>query len=186
MVQVLVDRFNEQDEIVEASSFDPQPLKDAEGVDTGMLIWYSKKVPKGDADVDIGCGNSFGGGGEEETDDSVEMVNNCIDLDLGFGYNAMPFGSKSELKDWFKAYMTKLRKKLKTDGASEEEMAAFKAQAAITGKWVLSNYKELDAYAPKSFETENCLIFAYWDDKANASGSEAFVAIAAGLKNVKY
>ena len=65
-------------------------------------------------------------------------------------------------------------------------MTAFKTQAAATGKWLLAHAKDIDAYAPKSFETENALIFSYWDDKANASGCEAFIAIAAGLKNVKY
>ena len=40
----------------------------------------SKNIPKGEDNVDIGCGNEFGGGGEEEAvDPNIEMVNNIVD-----------------------------------------------------------------------------------------------------------
>lgn len=40
----------------------------------------SKNVFKGSEDVDIGCGNSFGGGGEDEgVDNAAVTVNNIVD-----------------------------------------------------------------------------------------------------------
>ena len=66
MVLVYVDIFNSQDEIVEKSTFNPEPVKDDEGNDTGLILWHSKIVTKGDGDVDIGCGNAFGGDAEED------------------------------------------------------------------------------------------------------------------------
>ena len=185
MVLVYVDVFNSQDEIIEKSTFNPQPVMDDEGNDTGLIIWHSKIVSKGGDDVDIGCGNAFGGDAEED-DADVEKVNNCIDEEKGFGYNAMPFGTKAELKDWCKSYFGKLRKHYKTSGKDDEFMTDFKAKAQRAAKWLLVNFKECSAYAPKSFETENALIFEFWDDEANTSGAPAFVAFEPGLNEVKY
>lgn len=51
------------------------------------MMCESKNISKGGENIDIGCGNSFGGGGEDEgVDDSVVTVNNVID---SFQYTGM-------------------------------------------------------------------------------------------------
>ena len=87
MVLVYVDVFNSQDEIIEKSTFNPQPIKDDEGNDTGLILWHSKIVSKGGDGFDAGCGNAIGGD-TGNVDADVETVNNCIDAEKGFGYNA--------------------------------------------------------------------------------------------------
>lgn len=44
-------------------------------------------IAVGSGDVDIGCGNAFGGAGEDEgADDTVEKENNIAGARGGFGY----------------------------------------------------------------------------------------------------
>ena len=59
----------------------------------------SKNITKTDGDVDIGCGNSFGGGGEDEGGATVETVNNVID---GFAYTETQVGTAADFKSWIK------------------------------------------------------------------------------------
>jgi Translationally controlled tumour protein len=52
---------------------------------SGLMFCESKMITKSDGDVDIGCGNSFGGdaGDDGPLDSGVSQVNNVID---GFQY----------------------------------------------------------------------------------------------------
>ena len=75
----------------------------------------SLKVNKDGGDVDVGCGDAFGGAGADEAvDDAAELVNNIIDADLGFGYNEVPMGKK-DFKDFLKTYCGQVRQMLKDD-----------------------------------------------------------------------
>jgi hypothetical protein len=53
----------------------------------GLMEVESSQVAVGGGDVDIGCGNAFGGTGEDEgVDDSVERENNISGARGGFNY----------------------------------------------------------------------------------------------------
>jgi Translationally controlled tumour protein len=82
----------------------------------------SETTVKGATDVDIGCGNSFGGGGDDEgvDDAGAEKVNNVIEP---FGFSECPFGSKTELKDYLKEYVRKVRTVLKEGGTPQPEVS---------------------------------------------------------------
>jgi hypothetical protein len=106
----------------------------------------SKKVAKGGADVDIGAGNAFGGGGESEVDDSVETVNDIVDAETGFGYVAIPY-TKAELKADLKAWMQALRQKLKASGKNPEELKEkFVAQSIAFCNYCVKNFGNLEFY----------------------------------------
>lgn len=65
----------------------------------------SKMVVKGDVDVDIGCGNEFGGGEQEQGgNEHVEKVNDIID---GFQYTEIGH-DKNSFGKHFKQYMKKV------------------------------------------------------------------------------
>lgn len=71
----------------------------------------SRMVVKGEDNIDIGCGNAFGGAGEQEAggDQNVEKV---IDIVDSFNYGETSF-DKAGFDAYFKGYMKKLLGHLK-------------------------------------------------------------------------
>jgi hypothetical protein len=66
----------------------------------GLLFTESKNVTKSDGEIDIGCGNSFGGGGEDDAGASeAQSVNNFIDA---FQLTETQIGTANDLKGWLK------------------------------------------------------------------------------------
>ena len=60
-----------------------------------MMI-ESKMISKSD-DVDVGCGDAFGGGGDDGPEDTSQMVNNVVD---SFQLTETQIGSPSDFKAW--------------------------------------------------------------------------------------
>jgi hypothetical protein len=151
----------------------------------GLMCVQSTTSAKGGESFDVGGGNAFGGAGADEgADDDVEKVNDHMDADIGFGYNAMPFGSKAELKEAWKEYVGKVRKHLKQQG--KVDMDVFKSEAQASFIWLLANFKSLDYYCLKTFDTEAGGVFEWWDEEANEKGAPKFILFKWGYKDTKY
>ncbi|CAH0479202.1 unnamed protein product [Peronospora belbahrii] len=89
------------DDEVMSDSFKASPCKDMEGNEVpGMFQVESKTVSKGSDNIDIGCGDAFGG-----------------------------FDTKAELKTYLKSYFRKTMKHLKSTNAGDEALAQFKSDA---------------------------------------------------------
>ncbi|KAF1772498.1 Translationally controlled tumor protein [Phytophthora cactorum] len=147
------------------------PCKDMEGNEvSGMFQVESKTVAKGADNVDIGCGDAFGGD-DDQVDDSVETVNNVIDDSIGFGYIETGFDTKAELKTYLKSYFRKVMKNIKSSGASDETLAQFKSDAQEIVKFLVSMFKELQFYMFKSCDSEAGLAYAYYPEGAVAPPS---------------
>ena len=171
-----------EDEVM-SDSHKVSPCKDMEGNEVaGMFQVESKTVAKGADNIDIGCGNAFGGD-DEQVDDSVETVNNVIDDSIGFGYIETGFETKAELKTYLKSYFRKTMKHLKATGASDEALAQFKSDAQEIVKFLVSMFKELQYYMFKSCDSEAGLAYAYYPEGAVAP---TFCYIKWGLKEVKF
>ena len=142
-----------------SDSFPLLEVTDAEGnVIDGLMMTTSKMVPKSEDDVDIGCGNAFGGDAPEEAAAAnVEMVNNVCEK---FSYTQTEL-SATQFKSYLKEYMGVLLEKLKKKDAPVEEKKAFRERAANAGKYFLSNFKELDFYLGPSFNPESMIIAMY-------------------------
>ena len=72
-------------------------------------------------DVDVGCGNAFGSGGDEDggVDNTVQTVNNVVD---GFQYTETQIGTANDFKAWIKDYMNAIVLKLREKGKPKEEI----------------------------------------------------------------
>ncbi|TDH66557.1 uncharacterized protein CCR75_006084 [Bremia lactucae] len=159
------------------------PCKDMEGNEiSGMFQVESKMVAKGADNVDIGCGDAFGGD-DAQVDDSVETVNNIIDDSIGFGYIETGFETRAELKTYLKSYFRKIMKHLKSTGVDEETLNRFKTDAPEIVKYLVSMFKELQFYMFKSCDSEAGLAYAYYPEGALAP---TFCYIKWGLKEVKF
>lgn len=124
----------------------------------------SRQIAKSSDDVDVGCGNAFGGEGEEAgaADSGVEMVNNVIN---GFQYTETQIGSASDFKAWIKEYMQAVVVKLREKGKPKEEIQAFKAGATAIAKYLLTRFSDVQFYLGPSFDS-NSMVFSIYPEGA--------------------
>ena len=145
----------------------------------GLFEVESSMSVKGSDNVDIGCGNAFGG--EEETNDgSVEKVNNIVD---SFTYTEVPFGNKSELKEYLRDYFRSIRAKLKEEGTPQPEIKEFMSQAPAMVVFLLSQFSDMQTFAGESMTAEGGMAFGYYKDGAHCP---TFVYITKSLEAEKF
>jgi hypothetical protein len=145
------------------------------------MMCESKNIVKGGGDVDIGCGNSFGGTGEDDAgvDDQVQTVNNVVD---GFQYTETQIGGANDFKAWIKEYMNAVVLKLREKGTPKEEIQAFKASAPGIAKFFLKNFSDVQFYLGASFNPES-MVFSIYPEGAVTPN---FYFIMGGLKAEKF
>ena len=146
------------------------------------MMCESKMITKSD-DVDVGCGNAFGGGGDDEdggpVDSTVQQVINIID---GFQYTETQIGSASDFKSWIKDYCIAVRDKLREKGKPKEEIQGFMAQAPNIAKFFLKNFSDVQFYLGPSFCSES-MVFSIYPEGALTPN---FYYIMAGLDAEKF
>eukprot|EP01006_Ploeotia_vitrea_P058837 TRINITY_DN70370_c0_g1_i1.p1 TRINITY_DN70370_c0_g1~~TRINITY_DN70370_c0_g1_i1.p1 ORF type:complete len:179 (-),score=11.65 TRINITY_DN70370_c0_g1_i1:89-625(-) len=157
------------------------PVVDSEGNTVeGLMMVESKMVTEGGGDIDIGCGNSFGGGDEDGgVDDNSQNVNNVI---AGFQYTETQLGSAAEFKGWIKDYMNAIRAKMREKGKPKEEIQAFMALAPNIAKFFLKNFSEVQFYLGPSFNPDS-MVFSIYPDGATTPN---FYYIMPGLVEEKF
>jgi len=138
-----------------------------------VIAVMSKMINPDDVgNVDIGCGNSFGGGDEDTNqggDPGVEKVNNIIS---NFGYEEF-FGSKKEVAAVFKAKIDEMREKFKDNA---EVMKRWEKGGPIENfvKSVFGKFDDCQFYMGKSYgdedQKESMLIVAFWVDEEKDTG----------------
>lgn len=173
-------------DVVMSDAFPQLPVKNAEGEEVdGAFMVKSKMVAKGGGDVDIGAGNAFGGGGEDELDDSVETVNNIVDADTGFGYVALSY-TKSELKSDLKEWMKALRKKLKENGVEPSKLKEeFVPKSIAFCNFCVKNFDNLEMYMTQGQvpTPESSMMIGYYE---GADATPSFLFFSPGLEEEKY
>lgn len=144
--------------------------------------------PDDGANVDIGCGNQFGGNADEDGEaggqgPAVEKVNNIID---GFQLEEY-ISSKKDMIATFKDKMKLIRERL-----SDNPIRLSKwEQTGIVGKFlkeeVFSKYDECKFYMGKSYGSydpkESMLIVSFWVN--NEDTGETFFFFKDCLREVK-
>jgi len=120
-------------------------------------------IPK-DVEVDVGCGNAFGGKNEEEEEggnnaqnQNIQKVNDLID---GFGYEVYNI-SKEDYKNYYiKDYLKKALEKVPKDRHVD-----FKAGVQAFVKFLLTQFGEFTIYTPKDNSTEGALIYSIYKNE---------------------
>ena len=126
------------------------------------MMVESKMISKSD-DVDVGCGNAFGGeddGGAAGSD--VQTVNNVIDT---FQYTETQIGTVADFKAWIKEYMNAVVTKLREKGKPKEEIQAFKTNAVGVAKYFLTRFSDVQFYLGPSFAPDT-MVFSIYEDGA--------------------
>lgn len=126
------------------------------------MMCESKMIEKGADNVDVGCGNAFGGEGEDAGADSgVEKVNNVID---SFSYTETQMG-KADFKAWIKDYMQAVVLKHREKGTPKEKIQAFKSSASAIAMFFMTKFSDLQFYLTASFNSES-MVFSIYPDGA--------------------
>lgn len=123
------------------------------------MMCESKMISKNNDEVDVGCGNAFGGEGAEEAGgDVAAMVNNVVD---GFQYTETQIGTASDFKAWIKEYMNAVVLKLRDKKKPKEDIQAFKATAPGIAKFFLSQFSDVQFFLTASFNAETMVFSIY-------------------------
>lgn len=165
-----------------SDAFPLKPVIDSDGeVVPGLMMCESKMITKSDGDIDVGCGNAFGGGGDDDgpLDSGAVQVNNVIE---GFQYTETQVGSASDFKSWIKEYMNAIRTYMRSKGKDKEEIQAFMATAPGIAKFLLKNFNDLQFYLGPAFNPET-MVFAMYPEGAVAPN---FYYIIQGFEQVKF
>jgi hypothetical protein len=142
----------------------------------------SKNITKNADDVDVGCGNAFGGGGggeDEGVDSSAQTVNNVID---GFSYTETQIGTANDFKSWIKEYMNVVVTKLREKNKGKEYIQNFKGQAPGIAKFFLKNFEGVQFYLGPNFNSES-MVFSIYPEGATTPN---FYFIMGGLDAEKF
>lgn len=146
----------------------------------GVVIEVPSRMKvKGAEEIDIGRGNEFGGGDEEEAvDPTAERVNEIEDA---FQLQETPF-TKKEYSTYIKGYMQRLRKHLEEN--DPDRVKDFMAGASQLVKFVLGNFNEFQFYVGPSFDQSAMVILAYYKNESDEAPH--FLFIKDGLREEKF
>mmetsp|Transcript_21515 Transcript_21515/g.24372 ORF Transcript_21515/g.24372 Transcript_21515/m.24372 type:complete len:173 (-) Transcript_21515:407-925(-) len=140
----------------------------------------SKYIMEGVGDIDIGCGNEFGGaGGDEGADDQAAKVNNVVS---GFKYNETSMG-KDDLKTYFKGMAQSLKKRV-TEAGKVEDIKVWQKSFQEMCAYLLKNYKEISFFTGESYETDKGIVFGVYEDDSDPG--ETFFYFADSLREEKF
>jgi hypothetical protein len=139
-------------------------------------------LPK-DVEVDVGCGNAFGGKNEEEEQggnnanatSTIQKVNDLID---GFQYADYNIAKEDYKNYYIKDYLKKALEKV-----PKERHADFKAGVQAFVKFLLTNFDDFTIYTPKDNSTEGALIYSRYVNEEDEA--PLFYFIIEGLPNFK-
>lgn len=144
-----------------SSAYPLRQVVDEEGNEVaGLMCCSSKMIAKGGDDIDIGCGNAFGGDAGDDGPSTTEMVNNVIE---SFQYNETQIGTAADFKAWIKDYMNSVRNFMREKGKPKEEIQAFMAMAPGIAKFFLKRFSDVQFYLGPSFNPESMVFSIYAD-----------------------
>jgi len=129
----------------------------------------SKNRPKDDlGNVDIGCGNAFGGGEPEEEQAPAGDVEMVLDVVANSELKQVNM-SKKEFVAYIKDYFKKIVAYLEKNGKSDR-VDSFKKGAQDFIKFIIPKYDEIELYTGANGENEDGEIvggicISYWENE---------------------
>lgn len=118
-------------------------------------------------EVDIGCGNEFGGG-EDQGPADEEPAEKVLDVIYNAGLQPYTM-TKKEFMSYLKAYFAKVVKYLEENGKADR-VADFKKGATAFTKFIVGKFDEIELYIGKSHsedddEVKGGIAISYWEDE---------------------
>lgn len=141
----------------------------------------SKMIAKNNDEIDVGCGNAFGGESAEDAGgpSGVEMVNNVMEA---FQYTETQIGTASDFKSWIKDYMNAVVLAMREKKIEKEKIQAFKASAPGIAKFFLTQFSDVQFYIGASFCADSMVFSIYPEGGLTPN----FYYIMAGMAAMKF
>ena len=136
--------------------------------DDAILKVPSKNRPKDDlGDVDVGCGNAFGGGEEEQQQAPPEGVEMVLDVVANSQLKQVNM-SKKEFMAYIKDYFKKLIAYMEENG-KKDRVEGFKKGAQAFIKFIIPHFDDIELYTGANGENDEGEIvggvcISYWED----------------------
>ena len=152
--------------------------------DVVMKVKSAMKNKEAVGNIDIGCGNAFGGSEEDGDSGSGDGAPSEKVLDVPYNFNLVQTSfSKQEFMAFIKNFLKNLKAYLEGNGKADR-VATFQAGAQEFVKFLISKFDELEFYTGSSESLDGGIIIAFWEDET-ASGP-VFYYFRDCLKEVKY
>jgi hypothetical protein len=149
-----------------------------------MKVKSSYKSKEAVGNIDIGCGNAFGGSEEEGGDSGSGDSGSEKVLDVAYNFNLVQTSfSKGEFMAYIKNFLKNLKTYLEENGKADR-VPEFQAGAQEFIKFVISKFDEFEFYTGTKESLDGGIIFSFWEDET-ASGP-VFYYFFDSLKEVKY
>ena len=137
--------------------------------DDAILKVPSKNVPKDSlGNVDVGCGNAFGGGEEEEQQAPQEGVEMVLDVVQNGNLKQVNM-SKKEFMAYIKDYFKKLIAYMEENG-KKDRVEGFKKGAQAFIKFIIPHFDDIELYTGDHGENDDgeivgSVCISYWEDE---------------------
>ena len=141
-----------------------------------MKVQSQYKDPDKVGEIDVGCGNEFGGAQEEEPDPNEDKPEKVIDIVYNANLKEYTL-SKKEFMAFIKEFFKKVVEYLEKNGKSDR-VATFKKGATEFIKFIMPHFDDLTIYIGNNGETEDGdiaggIAISYWE-KEDAKGPVFF------------
>jgi hypothetical protein len=152
--------------------------------DSVMKVKSAMKNKESVGNIDIGCGNAFGGSDEDGDSGSGDGTPSEKVLDVPYNFNLVQTSfSKSDFMTFIKNFVKNLKTYLEENG-NTDRVATFQKGVSDFVKFLISKFDELEFYLGSSESLDGGIIIAFWEDET-ASGP-VFYYFKDCLKEVKY
>ena len=136
-----------------------------------MKVKSSYKNKEQVGNVDIGCGNAFGGGEDDNDQGGDEPAEKVIDVIYNANLQEVTF-SKKEFMAYIKEYFKKVVAYLEEHGKADR-VPLFKKGATDFIKFIVPKFDELQFYTGSSHnegedDLEGGICISYWEDESAA------------------
>ena len=149
--------------------------------DVIMKVKSTYKNKEDVGNVDIGCGNAFGGNEDDGEGGDGVAQEKVLDVVYNFNLTENPM-SKPEFMAFIKNYLKNLKAHLEGNGkAARTEDFMKGAQEFI--KFVVSKFDDFTFYLGSSESLDGAVIFSFWEDESAAG--PVFYYFKDGYKEIK-
>lgn len=175
-MRIYQDVFTEDEYMSEMYKFE------LECEDVIMKVGSSYKNKDKVGTVDVGCGNAFGGGDDDEGGNDEGPQEKVLDVQHNFNLVEVPL-SKADFKDYIKGYMKQLKEhlaKVKPERVEQFQKGAMEFVKKVMG----AKFEEYTFYTGAKETLDGGIALSFWENEEAAG--PMFYFFNDGLKSIKY
>lgn len=158
-------------------------------IHAGVIMRVQTKYKtKGEVgEVDVGCGNAFGGKNEDDeaeeggNEGGAPMGEQIINVIETCNLRQLHL-SKADFMTYIKAFLPKLKKELEERGETEKVEVLMK-EAPVFIKKIATEFNEFEFYTGLSESLSGSIVFSFWEDPSG--DGPVFYLFNDALKEVK-